>query len=34
MVVETCCGEIMKRRRAFGIILERYDVSVNLGYGD
>ncbi len=34
MAIETCRGEIMKRRRTFGIILERYDVTVNLGYGD
>lgn len=34
MAIETCCGEIMKRRRTFGIILGRYDVTVNLGYRD
>jgi hypothetical protein len=34
MAIEACCGEIMKRRRIFGIILERYVVTVNLGYRD
>lgn len=36
MTIDTCCGEITKRRRTFrvGIILERYNVTVNLGYGD
>jgi hypothetical protein len=34
MAVETCCGEITKRRKTFGIILGRYDVTVSLGYGD
>ena len=34
MAIETCCGEIVERRWTFGIVLERYDVTVYLGYGD
>lgn len=33
MAIKTCCGEIMKRKKIFGIVLERYDITVDLGYG-